>query len=94
MSILQTGLDARLQQFSPDGKSLLVTASAARQQNLYTFPLDELATEPPVARQVTSTAGAKTGAQFSPDGREIYYPGTGPHHDRDPGDPRSPVRSP
>ena len=66
-------MDARLQQISPDGKTLLLTASAARQQNLYTFPLDDLATEPPVARQITSTAGAKTGAQFSPDGREVYY---------------------
>ena len=73
LSMLPTGLDARLQQISPDGKTLLLTASAARQQNLYTFPLDELATEPPVARQITSTAGAKTGAQFSPDGREVYY---------------------
>jgi tricorn protease len=73
LSLLQTGIDARLQQFSPDGKTLLLTATAARQQNLYTFPLDELATEPPVARQITTTAGAKTGAQFSPDGREIYY---------------------
>src|SRR5664280_469682 len=73
LSILQTGLDARLQQISPDGKTLLLTASAARQQNLYTFPMDELATEPPVARQVTSTSGAKTGAQFSPDGREVFY---------------------
>ena len=73
LSILQTGLDARLQQISPDGKTLLLTASAARQQNLYTFPMDELATEPPVARQVTSTPGAKTGAQFSPDGREVFY---------------------
>ena len=73
LSMLPTGLDARLQQISPDGKTLLLTASAARQQNLYTFPLDELAAEPAVARQVTSTAGAKSGAQFSPDGREIYY---------------------
>jgi tricorn protease len=73
LSMLATGLDARAQQISQDGKTLLLTATAARQQNLYTFSLDELATEPAVARQVTSTAGAKTGAQFSPDGREIYY---------------------
>jgi Tol biopolymer transport system component/C-terminal processing protease CtpA/Prc len=73
LSMLQTGLDARLHQISPDGKTLLLSASAARQQNFYTWSLDELATEPPVARQVTSTAGAKTGGQFSPDGKEIYY---------------------
>jgi Tol biopolymer transport system component/C-terminal processing protease CtpA/Prc len=73
LSLLPTGLDARLHQISPDGKTLLLTASAARQQNFYTWSLDELATEPPVARQVTSTAGAKAGGQFSPDGREVYY---------------------
>ena len=73
LSILQTGLDARMHQISSDGKTLLLTASAARQQNFYTYSLDETAAEPPVARQVTSTAGAKTGGQFSPDGKEVYY---------------------
>jgi tricorn protease len=73
LSLLPIGLDARLEQISPDGKTLLLAAAAARQQNLYTFSLDELATEPAVARQVTSTPGAKTGAQFSPDAKEIFY---------------------
>jgi Tol biopolymer transport system component/C-terminal processing protease CtpA/Prc len=73
LSMLQTGLDARLHQISPDGKMLLLIASTARQQNFYTWPMDELATDPPVARQVTSTAGLKTGGQFSPDGKEIYF---------------------
>ncbi len=73
LSMLQTGLDARIHQISPDGKTLLLTAATARQQNFYSWSLDELATEPPVARQVTSTAGAKTGGQFSPDGKEIFY---------------------
>ncbi len=73
LTMLQTGLDARLHQISPDGKTLLVTASAARQQNFYTWSLDEMAPEPAVARQVTTTAGAKTGGQFSPDGKEVYY---------------------
>ena len=49
-----TGLDARLQQISPDGKTLLITAATARQQNLYSYSLDELATEPAVARQITA----------------------------------------
>ena len=73
LSLLPTGLDGRLQQISQDGKTLLVSAAAARQQNLYTYSMDETSTEPAVARQVTSTPGAKTSAQFSPDGREIYY---------------------
>jgi hypothetical protein len=32
-----------------------------------------LVKEPPVARQLTSTSGEKTDAQFSPDGKNIYY---------------------
>jgi Tol biopolymer transport system component/C-terminal processing protease CtpA/Prc len=70
--ILQTGLDAGSLRISPDGKTLLLIAIAAGQQNLYTFPIDELARDR-VARQVTSTAGGKSSAQFSPDGKEVYY---------------------
>ncbi|MBS1857513.1 MAG: PD40 domain-containing protein [Acidobacteria bacterium] len=73
LSVLPIGLDARLEGISADGKTLLVSATAARQENLYTYSLDELAAEPAVARQVTSTAGAKDDAQFSPDGKEIFY---------------------
>jgi C-terminal processing protease CtpA/Prc len=73
LSILPVGLDARLYQISADGRTLLIGAAAARQQNLYTFSLDELSTEPAVARQITSTPGAKSSAQFSPDGREVFY---------------------
>ena len=61
------------QQISSDGKWLLLTASAAGQQNLYIFPIDELAKEPPVARQLTSTPGAKRSAQFTSDSKEVYY---------------------
>ena len=73
LSLLATGLDGRLQQISPDGKTLLIAATSGRQQNLYTYSLDEMSTEPPVARQVTSTPGVKNSAQLSPDGKEIYY---------------------
>ncbi|MGH9702245.1 MAG: S41 family peptidase, partial [Candidatus Acidiferrales bacterium] len=45
----------------------------AGQQNLYVYSLDELAKEPPMARQLTSTPARKTNAQFSPDGKEVYY---------------------
>jgi Tol biopolymer transport system component/C-terminal processing protease CtpA/Prc len=73
LSVLPTGVDVTAQTISRDGKSLLLTASAAGQQNLYIYSLDELAREPAVARQLTSTAGAKANAQFTPDGREVYY---------------------
>jgi hypothetical protein len=43
------------------------------QQNLYVYSLDELAKEPAVARQLTSTPGAKRNAQFTPDSKEVLY---------------------
>lgn len=73
LSYLPLGLDARLQRISPDGKLLLVSAAPARQMNLFTYSLDELAAEPPVARQITASAGSKTDPWFSPDGKEVFY---------------------
>ncbi len=59
---------------SPDGKILLFLASSGGgQQNLYTYSLDELAREPAVPRQLTSTAARKSNPQFSPDGKEVFY---------------------
>lgn len=71
--MVTTGLDVQRVTVSPDGKLALITATSAGQTNLYTYPLDELATERPVARQLTTTAGGKSGAQFSPDSKEVYY---------------------
>jgi len=73
LSLVPAGVDVDSQMISPDGKSLLMVANAAGQQNLYIYSLDELSREPAVARQVTSTPGGKSYAQFSPDGKEIYY---------------------
>ena len=73
LSILPVGVDVAAQTISPDGRSLLLTATAEGQQNLYIYSLDELAREPAVARQLTSTAGAKADAQFTPDSREVFY---------------------
>ena len=70
---LPVGVDVGVASISPDGKSLLLVATAAGQSNLYTFSVDELAREEPVARQLTSTAGFKSAAQWSPDGKEVYY---------------------
>ncbi len=60
LSLLPVGVDVTAQTISPDGRSLLLTATAEGQQNLYIYSLDELAREPAVARQLTSTAGAKS----------------------------------
>jgi tricorn protease len=73
LSLLPVGVDASNQEISPDGKWLLMTASAAGQQNLYIYSLDELAREPAVARQLTSTPGFKRDAQFSPDSKEVFF---------------------
>jgi|CZKC01.1.fsa_nt_gi Tol biopolymer transport system component len=73
LSLLPVGVDANSLSISPDGKLLLMTASAAGQQNLYVYSLDELSREPAVARQLTSTPGFKREAQFSPDGKEVFY---------------------
>jgi Tol biopolymer transport system component/C-terminal processing protease CtpA/Prc len=72
LRLLQTGVDVGSQLISPDGKTLLVLASAEGQINLYTINLDELATDTS-ARQLTSTGSFKTDTQFSPDSKEVYY---------------------
>ncbi|MBA2736456.1 MAG: PD40 domain-containing protein [Pyrinomonadaceae bacterium] len=72
LSFIRTGVDVGSQAISPDGKTLLVLASAEDQFNLYTINLDELATDAS-ARQITSTANVKSNAQFSPDSKEVYY---------------------
>jgi Tol biopolymer transport system component/C-terminal processing protease CtpA/Prc len=73
LSILPTGVDVASQTISPDGRWLLLTARAEGQTNLYVYSLDELSSEPAVARQLTSTAGNKADAQFTPDSREVFY---------------------
>jgi tricorn protease len=73
LSILPVGVDVGSQTISPDGRSLLLTATAEGQTNLYIYSLDELAREPAVARQLTSTAGGKADAQFTSDSREVFY---------------------
>ena len=73
LTLLPVGVDTASQAISYDGKSMLLIAQAAGQQNLYTYSLDPLSREPAVARQLTSTAGPKSHAQLSPDSKEVYY---------------------
>jgi Tol biopolymer transport system component/C-terminal processing protease CtpA/Prc len=73
LSILPVGVDVTSQVISGDGRTLLLTAAAEGQTNLYTYSLDELSREPAVARQLTSTPGPKADAQFTADGREVFY---------------------
>jgi tricorn protease len=83
-SAVPVGLSAQNLKISPDGHWLVFSAAVGGQSNLYLYPLDETA---PGAggrggrggggqrgpRQLTSTAGAKSRPQFSPDSREVYY---------------------
>ena len=70
---MPVGVDVAASAISPDGKWALLTATVAGQTNLYTYSLDELSRERPVARQLTSTPGGKSDAQFTPDSKEVYF---------------------
>jgi Tol biopolymer transport system component/C-terminal processing protease CtpA/Prc len=72
-SSIPVGVDVNAQVLSPDGKYVLLTASAAGQQNLYIYPIDDLLRDERVAKQLTSTSGNKSNAQWSPDGKEVWY---------------------
>lgn len=72
LSLMNTSVDSNSPIISPDGKTLLITASAEGSFNLYTIAMDELATDSST-RQLTSTSGFKANAQFSSDSKEIYY---------------------
>ena len=73
LSPLPLGLDVGPHTLAPDGKMVVVRATVAGQQNLYSYSLDDLAAERPVARQVTATAPAKASVGFAGDGKSIWY---------------------
>lgn len=73
LSLMPVGVDVDYHAISPDGKWVLMTATAENQQNIYIYSLDELSREPAVARQLTSTPGFKADAQFTPDSKEVFY---------------------
>ncbi len=73
LTLLPLGLNAEEPVISPDGKTLLFAARAANQPSLYTYSLDELSKEPPIARQLTSTPGRKSNYVFAPDNKEVFY---------------------
>lgn len=73
LNMLPLEVNVNSLKISKDGNTLLITASAAGQSNLYTYSLNELATEPAVLKQLTATRGFKGDAQFSADGKEVFY---------------------
>jgi Tol biopolymer transport system component/C-terminal processing protease CtpA/Prc len=73
LAIVPVGLDVDEVTISPDGKTAGLVATSGGQSNLYAWSLDELSADRPVARQVTTTAGAKSSLQWSADSKEIYF---------------------
>jgi tricorn protease len=73
LQFLPIGFDVQSQSISPDGTTVLFTASVAGQTNLYVFPLTQNAAQTSVARQVTHSPGGKNLPQWAPDGKHIYY---------------------
>jgi hypothetical protein len=73
LSLLPTGLEVGEAFISPDGKTVVMIAGAAGQTNLYSWSIDETARERPVAKQLTTTAGAKADVSFTPDSKEVFY---------------------
>ena len=80
ISMLPIGLGVSQPQISPDGRWLLFGSSVGGQTNLYLYSLEETRAQTGRGergqtgpRQLTSTAGAKAHAQFSPDSKEVYF---------------------
>jgi len=71
--VIPVGLDTDAIAISPDGKWLALVATVADLQNVYIYSLDELATEPAVAKQISSSPGRKRWLQWSNDSKEIWY---------------------
>lgn len=73
LSFVPVGLSVHDPVISPDGKTVVFLAEAARHVNLYSWPLEENPKEPPVARQLTDSAGMKSSYYFSPDSKTLFY---------------------
>jgi tricorn protease len=78
LEVLPVGLNISYHAISPDGRSVVLIAEAAGRENLYIYPLDTTEADqffdsPAIARQLTSTPGAKSFAQFSPDSKTVFY---------------------
>ena len=72
-TLLPLGLSADTPVISPDGKTLVFRASERGQTNLYSYNLDELASEPPVAQQISQSAKSKGDFALSADGKMLFY---------------------
>jgi Tol biopolymer transport system component/C-terminal processing protease CtpA/Prc len=72
-TILPLGLNADTPVISSDGKTLVFRAVERGQANLYSYNLDELANEPPVAQQISQSARPKGDFALTADGKTLFY---------------------
>lgn len=71
--LLPVGLDAGSVEVSPDGKWIAFTATLGDNENVWIYSIDELATDPAIPRQISTSAGNKANLQFSSDSKELFY---------------------
>jgi len=72
-TFLPLGMDAYSPTIASDGKTLVFVANVGGSQNFYSYNLDELASEPPRPKQLTSSPGPKGGFGLSADGKSLWY---------------------
>lgn len=72
-TILPLGLSAEQPVIASDGKTLVFRAREKGQDNLYSYNLDELATEKPVAQQISASDRQKADAALTADGKTLFY---------------------
>ncbi len=73
VTVLPVGLDVDEQALSPDGKWVAFAATVGDHQSVYVYSIDELATEPAVAKQLSASPGRKRQLQWSSDSKEVWY---------------------
>ncbi|MEG3175975.1 S41 family peptidase [Sphingomonas sp. RB3P16] len=72
-TILPLGLNADTPVISADGKTLVFRAQERGRANLYSYSLDEIADEPPVAQQLSQSDRPKGDFALSGDGKTLFY---------------------
>jgi Tol biopolymer transport system component len=73
LTFVPVGLSVRDPLISPDGKTVIFLAESANHANLYSYSLEENPKEPPIARQLTTSASAKESWYFTPDSKDLIY---------------------
>ena len=73
VTILPIGLNASAPIISADGKTLIFTGAERGQENLWSYDLDELATDPPVAHAISASARPKGDVALAADGKALFY---------------------